>query len=97
MDFASYFPIWDKLTKQQQEQISAVTVFQKVKGGTLLHDGGADCLGLLLVRSGQLRAYMLSDEGREITISRFFEMDMCLFSALWRKCWSGMPMTSVSD
>ena len=81
MDFAHYFPIWDKLTKQQQEQITSVTVFQKVKGGTLLHDGGADCLGLLLVRSGQLRAYMLSEEGREITISRFFEMDMCLFSA----------------
>ncbi len=81
MDFANYFPIWNKLTKQQQEQITSVTVFQKVKGGTLLHDGGADCLGLLLVRSGQLRAYMLSEEGREITISRFFEMDMCLFSA----------------
>jgi CRP/FNR family transcriptional regulator len=40
-----------------------------------------DCLGLLLIRSGQLRAYILSDEGREITISRLFEMDICLFSA----------------
>jgi CRP/FNR family transcriptional regulator len=47
----------------------------------MLHSGGPDCLGLLLVKSGQLRAYMLSDEGREVTISRFFEMDMCLFSA----------------
>ena len=33
------------------------------------------------MKSGQLRAYMLSDEGREVTISRFFEMDICLFSA----------------
>ena len=38
-------------------------------------------MGLLLVRNGQLRAYMLSDEGREVTISRFFEMDICLLSA----------------
>jgi len=38
-------------------------------------------LGMLLVKSGQLRAYLLNDEGREITICRFFEMDICLFSA----------------
>ena len=81
MDFANYFPIWDKLTKDQQQRMLSVTVLQKVKGGTRLHDGGPNCLGLLLVRSGQLRAYMLSEEGREITISRFFERDLCLFSA----------------
>ena len=40
-----------------------------------------DCTGLLLVRHGQLRAYILSDEGREITIYRLFDRDMCLFSA----------------
>ena len=55
--------------------------FRRVKKGTVLHDGSANCLGLLLIRSGQLRAYMLSEEGREVTISRFFEMDICLFSA----------------
>ena len=81
MDLARYFPIWDKLTPFQQERIRSTTVLHTVKGGTLLHDGGPDCLGLLLVKSGQLRAYMLSEEGREITITRFFEMDICLFSA----------------
>ena len=35
-----------------------------------------DCTGLLLVRHGQLRAYILSDEGREITIYRLFDRDM---------------------
>ena len=80
-DFASYFPIWDKMTASQQERLLSVTEFQKVKKGTVLHDGSPDCLGMLLVRSGQLRAYLLSDEGREVTICRFFEMDICLFSA----------------
>ena len=37
--------------------------------------------GLLLIKSGQLRVYILSDEGREITLYRLFELDMCLFSA----------------
>ena len=81
MSFANYFPIWDKLNADQQERIMGVTAFRKVKGGTVLHDGSPECLGMLLVRSGQLRAYILSAEGREVTICRFFEMDICLFSA----------------
>ena len=81
MDLAHYFPIWNKLNDDQRERIASTTILHTVEGGTLLHDGGPDCLGLLLVKSGQLRAYMLSEEGREITICRFFEMDICLFSA----------------
>ena len=81
MSFPEYFPIWNKLNADQQNRILSVTDFQKVKSGTVLHDGSPDCLGMLVVRSGQLRAYMLSEEGREITICRFFEMDICLFSA----------------
>ncbi len=81
MSLSQYFPIWNKLTAQQQERILSVSEFRSVPSGTVLHDGSPNCLGLLLVRSGQLRAYLLSEEGREITICRFFEMDMCLFSA----------------
>ena len=68
MDFEHYFPIWKKLTPDQRERIRTVSELQKFKSGAVLHDGGPDCLGMLLVRSGQLRAYLLSDEGREITI-----------------------------
>ena len=81
MAFEQYFPIWDKLTADQQQRIKSVSLLQKVKSGTVLHDGSPECLGMLLVRSGQLRAYILSEEGREVTICRFFEMDICLFSA----------------
>ena len=81
MAFEQYFPIWDKLTADQQQRIKSVSILQKVKSGTVLHDGSPECLGMLLVRSGQLRAYILSEEGREVTICRFFEMDICLFSA----------------
>jgi len=81
VSISHYFPIWDKLTVDQQRRIEEMADFRTVPAGTVLHDGGPNCLGLVLVRSGQLRAYMLSEEGREITISRFFEMDICLFSA----------------
>ena len=81
MEFANDFPIWNKLNPEQQARISAMAQLQKCKSGSVLHDGSPECLGMLLVRSGQLRAYILSDEGREVTICRFFEMDICLFSA----------------
>ena len=81
MDFASSFPIWNKLNTEQQQRLESVSEFRKVKKGTILHDGSPECLGMLLVHSGQLRAYILSEEGREVTITRFFEMDICLFSA----------------
>lgn len=81
MDFSQYFPIWNKLTDDQRQRISQRVVRREVKKGTLLHDGSNECTGLLLVRTGQLRAYILSDEGREITIYRLFDRDMCLFSA----------------
>ena len=81
MSFSEFFPIWDKLTEQQQQRIQTASEFRQVKKGTVLHNGSLDCLGLLLIRSGQLRAYILSEEGREITIYRLFERDICLFSA----------------
>ncbi len=81
MDYSKHFPIWNRLTADQQEHILSVSEFRQVKAGTILHDGSPECMGLIVVRSGQLRAYMLSDEGREVTICRFFDMDVCLFSA----------------
>ena len=81
MEFQAVFPVWDKLTKQQQDRLLDSLITRSVKKGTVLHNGSMDCTGLLLIQSGQLRAYMLSEEGREITLYRLFDMDMCLFSA----------------
>ena len=81
MEFSQYLPIWDKLTPDEQNKIAQVIDFRKVAKGTFIHDSSADCLGLLLIRSGQLRTYILSDEGREITIGRLFQYDVCLLSA----------------
>ena len=81
MHFQDYFPIWDQLNADQQSRLLQALTLQQVQRGTVLHNGSMDCTGLLLVKSGQLRAYILSDEGREITIYRLFDRDMCLFSA----------------
>ena len=81
MDFRSFFPIWNKLTAEEQNKIEGAITTRKVEKGTVLHDGSSDCTGLFLIKTGQLRAYILSEEGREVTIYRLFDRDVCLFSA----------------
>lgn len=81
MEFSKAFPVWDKLTPAQQHLLESAVSTRAVSKGTVLHNGTADCMGLILVKTGQLRAFIRSDEGREITIYRLFEMDFCLFSA----------------
>ena len=81
MEFAQYFPVWDKLTEEQREHIASVVEYRKVSKGTQIHSSSAQCLGLVLVKSGQLRAYLLSEEGREITVSRLSDYDVSLLSA----------------
>jgi len=81
MEFQSVFPVWNKLTAPPQERILGSLMERTVTKGAVIHNGSMDCTGLLLVKRGQLRAYILSDEGREITLYRLFDRDMCLFSA----------------
>ena len=81
MSFSDYFPIWNKMTPAHQQRLTDAAEFLSVKAGNVVHNGSMDCLGLLLIRSGQLRVYTLSSEGREITLYRLFDHDICLFSA----------------
>ena len=81
MEFAAYLPFWDKLNAEQQQRLAGIIEYRTVKKGTHIHDSSAECLGLVAVHSGQLRAYILSEDGREITISRMFEYDVSLLSA----------------
>ena len=81
MEFAEYLPFWNKLTPEQRQRVENVIEFRQIKKDTHIHDSSADCLGLVAVRSGQLRAYILSEDGREITISRLTQYDVSLLSA----------------
>ena len=81
MELNELFPVWEKLTPAQQQRVQAAARLRTVPRGTMLYTGPTDCIGFLLVRSGQLRVYILSGEGREITLYRLFARDICLLSA----------------
>ena len=81
MEISEYFPVWDKLSTEQQNRLTGSAIRCRAKKGGIIHGGTEECLGLLLICSGQLRAYIYSEEGREITLYRLFERDICLLSA----------------
>lgn len=81
MELSDFFP-WNKLTVTQRQTLMAGASLRTFAKGTVIHNNGSmTCTGLLALRSGQLRAYILSEEGREVTLYRLFPMDICLFSA----------------
>ena len=81
MEITQYLPVFHQMTPAQQQILNNALITKTVPKGTILHNGSADCAGLVLVEEGQLRAYSLSDEGREVTLYRLLDRDICLFSA----------------
>ncbi len=78
--FASTFPFWDKMSESDKELFLRSSQSIKFKKGTNIHNGN-ECTGVILIRSGSLRLYILSEDGKEITLYRLFPGDMCMLSA----------------
>ena len=74
-------PFWDKLKEPEKKQILEHTVLSTYKDGQNIHGGHEDCTGVIAVKKGRLRVYLLSDEGKEVTLFRLLENDVCLLSA----------------
>ena len=80
-DAVELLPFYKQLAPAQQHRLETVSGRRRYEPGQMLYTGPEHCLGLLVVIRGQLRVFTQSEEGREITLYRLFERDMCLFSA----------------
>ncbi len=81
MEVKNYIPIWDELTDTQQKTLEDYAAPRSFTKGEAVHSGSFHCTGLIIVKNGRLRVFATSDEGREITLYRLFEYDICLLSA----------------
>lgn len=77
----SGFSFWEHLTAGEQEMLVSCSAIVHYPKGASIHRSDERCAGLLLVRSGQIRAYILSEDGREVTLYRLFQGDTCVLSA----------------
>ncbi|MFA6623258.1 MAG: Crp/Fnr family transcriptional regulator [Fibrobacteraceae bacterium] len=80
-ELARLFPVWDKLSVAERESLAAAVHTRRFSKGENIHGTGESCLGFLILKSGRLRAYLLSDSGREVTLYYLNAGEMCLFSA----------------
>ena len=78
--YKDVFPFWDKMGELDKATFlrSSQTVY--FTRGENIHDGN-ECTGIILVKTGCLRLYLLSEDGKEITLYRLFPGDMCMLSA----------------
>ena len=81
MEFTECFPVWDKLAPAHQQEILRAVATREFNKGNVIYDGTTGCTGFIVVESGQLRAFITSEDGREVTVYRLFERDICLMSA----------------
>lgn len=72
---------FSSLTKQQQETLISTSRLAHFKKGENIHHSQEKCLGVVYIVSGELRTYMLSEDGREITLYRLYDDDICILSA----------------
>lgn len=72
---------WQKLNIQEQRLLLDNVVCRKYTQETNLRSIAAECLGVLIVKSGQLRVFNVSESGREITLYRMNSGDICILSA----------------
>jgi len=78
--FKNSFPFWGKMSENDKNTFYNTAHSVTFQKGTNIHNGD-ECTGVILIRSGVLRLYVVSDDGREITLYRLFAGDMCVLSA----------------
>lgn len=78
--YKEIFPFWSSITENERETLCNNSFALSYPKGTTIHDG-TDCSGVFFIRSGCLRVYMMSEDGKDITLYRLHEGDMCMLSS----------------
>ncbi len=78
--FREGFPFWDTICEEERTYLCDNTVALTYPKGANLHDS-SQCSGVFFLRKGCLRVYILSEEGKEVTLYRLHAGDLCMLSA----------------
>ncbi|MBN2810759.1 Crp/Fnr family transcriptional regulator [Treponema zuelzerae] len=91
-DTQTAFPLDIYLSPEDKSMVHSHLRVADIPAGTVLFDS-TSCKGVIVVVSGVVRVYILSDGGREITLYRLFANDLCTLSV---SCVMGsMPMQAM--
>lgn len=74
-------PFWQHLSQNEKNILINNASIIEYQSGQLIHHGKNDCVGILIIVSGKLRTYMISNEGKEITLFYLQPHNVCVLSA----------------
>ena len=74
-------PFWKLLTDSEKELVRQNAVIRLYEKDTRVESSERECQGMLFVMQGEMRTYLLSEEGREVTLFRIYPNDLCVLSA----------------
>ena len=78
--YSELFPFWNEISDAERRFICDNSMALTYRKGANIHDG-EECSGVIFIKSGSLRVYILSEEGKEITLYRLHGGDLCMLSA----------------
>ena len=81
VEWEQFFPFISVLKKEEREQLAIHAKRARFQKNENLHGADGECTGLILIEQGIVRVYMMSEEGKEITLYRLYPGDICLLSA----------------
>lgn len=76
-----HLDFWTQLTPDQMKMLLNSARMQHYAAGENISSAGHECVGVLVIKSGELRTYILSEDGRDITLYRMGSGDVCILSA----------------
>ncbi|MBE6823763.1 MAG: Crp/Fnr family transcriptional regulator [Ruminococcaceae bacterium] len=74
------FPFWDTLSDIDKEYLCKNTATKIFDKGSKIYDGN-DVGGVIFLIKGSLRVYMISEDGKELTLMRIHKNELCILSA----------------
>lgn len=75
------YKFWDKLDEESKERIISETIIERYSKNEIIYNPSQICKGIIKVLKGNLRIYMISEDGKEVTIYRLSEGEECVLSA----------------
>lgn len=74
-------PLWDLLSNEEKILVESNLYNVSFKKGELIPKKPESCFGIIFVNKGSLRVHIISEDGRDVTLYRIREGEMCTLSS----------------
>ncbi len=79
--FEETLPFFKNLSEEEKNELISKSSVTKYEKGEIVHSKNSTCTGLLLTLSGNFRVFISAPSGRQITLFKLYDRDVCMLSA----------------